>query len=66
MGNVFVDYGGAWSTGDAFDEMGLGMGYGMRVNLGIFVLKYTASWAVEGIGTHRNPQRDYWSLGAEF
>jgi Tol biopolymer transport system component len=66
MGNVFIDYGGAWSQGNAFDEMGMGLGYGMRMNLGIFVLKYTRSWAMKGIGTHENPQRDYWSLGTEF
>jgi Tol biopolymer transport system component len=66
MGNVFADYGGAWSRGDAFDEMGLGLGWGMRMNLGIFVLKYTRSWAIDGVGSHKNPQRDYWSLGAEF
>jgi hypothetical protein len=66
MGNVFADYGGAWSSGDAFDEMGLGLGWGMRMNLGIFVLKYTEAWAINGVGTHRNPPREYWSLGAEF
>jgi Tol biopolymer transport system component len=66
MGNVFADYGGAWSSGNAFDEMGLGLGYGMRMNLGIFVLKYTRAWAINDVGTHKNPQRDYWSLGAEF
>ena len=36
------------------------------LNLGIFVLKYTKAWAIENVGTHKNPQRDYWSLGAEF
>jgi outer membrane protein assembly factor BamA len=66
MGNVFADYGGAWSSGNALDEMGLGLGWGMRMNLGIFVLKYTRAWAIKGVGTHENPQRDYWSLGAEF
>jgi outer membrane protein assembly factor BamA len=66
MGNVFADYGGAWSSGNAFDEMGLGLGYGMRMNLGVFVLKYTRAWAINDVGTHKNPQRDYWSLGAEF
>ena len=66
MGNVFADYGGAWSTGNAFDEMGLGMGFGMQMNLGIFVLKYSEAWAYDGIGTHQKPQRTYWSLGAEF
>jgi Tol biopolymer transport system component len=66
MGSVFADYGGAWSQGNAFDQMGLGLGWGMQMNLGIFVLKYTRAWAVDGVGTHKNPQRDYWSLGAEF
>ncbi len=66
MGNVFADYGGAWSNGDPFDEMGLALGWGMRMNLGIFVLKYTKAWAIDNVGTHKNPQRDYWSLGAEF
>lgn len=67
MGNVFADYGGAWSSGNAFDQMGLGLGWGMRMNLGIFVLKYTKAWAIDGVGNHENPpQRDYWSLGAEF
>ncbi|MEO6096347.1 MAG: hypothetical protein ABIW76_11850, partial [Fibrobacteria bacterium] len=66
MGNVFADYGGAWSTGNAFDEMGLALGVGMRMNLGIFVLKYTKAWAIDNVGTHKKPQRDYWSLGAEF
>ncbi|MDB5103427.1 MAG: WD40-like Beta Propeller Repeat [Fibrobacteres bacterium] len=66
MGNVFADYGGAWSQGDAFDEMGLGLGWGMRMNLGIFVLKYTQAYAIKGVGTHTNPSREYWSLGAEF
>jgi Tol biopolymer transport system component len=66
MGNVFADYGGAWSDGNAFDQMGLGLGWGMRMNLGIFVLKYTEAWAIDGVGSHRNPPREYWSLGAEF
>ncbi len=66
MGNVFADYGGAWSSGDAFDQMGLGMGYGFQMNLGIFVLKNTYAWAVKDVGTHTNPGRTYWSLGAQF
>jgi outer membrane protein assembly factor BamA len=66
MGNVFLDYGGAWSRGNAFDQMGMGMGWGMRMNLGVFVLKYTLGWPIDGFGNHRNPSREYWSLGAEF
>ncbi len=68
MGNAFVDYGGAWSSGNAFDEFGMGAGFGMRLNLGIFVLRWTRAWPVtfEGFVEKDNPQRDYWSLGAEF
>lgn len=66
MGNVFVDYGGAWSSGNALEQLGMGWGWGMRLNLGVFVLKYTWGKPVEGIGSHKNPSREYWSLGAEF
>src|SRR5690606_1961533 len=68
MGNAFVDYGGAWSRGNAFDEFGMGAGVGMRLNLGIFVLRWTRAWPVEfeGLVEKDNPRRDYWSLGAEF
>jgi outer membrane protein assembly factor BamA len=66
MGTVFMDYGGAWSTGNAFDQMGMGLGYGFRMNLGIFVLKYTWSKSLDlGVG-RIIPTRVYWSLGAEF
>ncbi len=68
MGNLFVDYGGAWSRGNAFNEFGMGMGGGMRLNLGIFVLRWTRAWSVniKGLVEKDNPTRDYWSLGAEF
>jgi hypothetical protein len=48
------------------DQQGMGMGYGMRINLGIFVLRWTRAWAIEGVGTHKKSKTDYWSLGAEF
>jgi hypothetical protein len=64
---IFSDYGAAWTTGSEFiNSQGWGMGYGMRLNLGIFVLRWTRSWAIDGIGNHKKNQRDYWSLGAEF
>ncbi len=73
MGNIFVDYGGAWSSGDPLAQMGAGIGYGMRLNLGFFVLKYTWAQAFDGgrdgnaAGTNRKlGSREYWSLGAEF
>jgi Tol biopolymer transport system component len=66
MGNLFADYGGAWSSGDPFKQMGLGLGYGWRLNLGIFVLKYSRAWPVAGPVGARAGARSYWSLGSEF
>ncbi len=67
-GSVFTDYGGAWSQGNAFSQTGLSMGYGMRMNLGIFVLRYTTAKAIliNGFAENNRPWREYWSLGAEF
>jgi len=48
------------------DNQGMGIGYGLRVNLGIFVLRWTKAWPIDGIGSHKKSQTTYWSLGAEF
>jgi len=66
MGNLFADYGGAWSAGDPFGQFGMGLGYGWRMNLGIFVLKYTRGWPVRGMAGKRQGARTYWSIGSEF
>lgn len=67
MGNLFVDYGGAWSTGNPLDQFGMGFGYGWRMNLGIFVLKYTRGWPVKGMTPDkRQGSKTYWSIGSEF
>ena len=66
MGNLFADYGGAWSSGDPLKQLGLGMGYGWRLNLGVFVLKYSRAWPVAGVVGVRTGARSYWSLGSEF
>lgn len=66
MGNLFADYGGAWSAGNPFERLGLGLGYGLRLNLGIFVLKYSRAWAVAGPSDVHSGPRTYWSLGSEF
>lgn len=69
MGSLFVDYGGAWSESkdrNPFAELGLGMGYGWRLNLGIFVLKYSRAWTVQGMADKHKAPRTYWSLGSEF
>lgn len=66
MGNLFVDWGGAWSEGDPFSQMGVGYGYGLRLNLGVFILKYTRAESVDGLAGYRHGTRQYWSLGSEF
>ncbi len=66
MGSLFVDYGGAWSSGNAFDQMGMGLGWGLRLNLGIFVLKYSYAESVQGMAGRNSESQQYWSLGSEF
>ncbi len=69
MGSMFVDYGGAWSEPkdhDPLSELGMGMGYGWRMNLGIFVLKYSRAWTIQGMANKYKAPRVYWSLGSEF
>ena len=66
MGNLFVDWGGAWSSGDPLSQMGVGFGYGLRLNLGIFILKYTRAESVDGLGGYHHGTRHYWSMGSEF
>jgi Tol biopolymer transport system component len=74
MGAVFLDGGGAWTSGDWKDQVGLGLGYGLRMNLGAFVLRWSVAWPLlepagyEGNVQPRNPEGafQYWSLGAEF
>lgn len=74
MGAVFADWGGAWTSGDWRDQIGLGMGYGLRMNLGAFVLRWSVAWPLtQPAGHSGNPQPSnpdgafhYWCLGAEF
>lgn len=74
MGALFADWGGAWTSGDWRDQVGFGMGYGLRMNLGAFVLRWSVAWPLTQPGGHSsNPQPSnpdgafhYWCLGAEF
>ena len=70
-GAMFVDAGYAWTQ----DEEGGkllplppkivgGYGFGMRANLGIFVLRYDRGWPTDWKSTGR--PINYFSLGAEF
>ncbi|HEX2956306.1 MAG TPA: BamA/TamA family outer membrane protein [Chitinispirillaceae bacterium] len=69
-GAVFFDAGNAWDKGVSNNGLPLpdklygGFGFGMRANLGIFVLRFDRGWPTdwEKIGGPIN----YFSLGAEF
>ncbi len=66
-GVLFTDYGAAWTNGSEFkDEQGLSFGYGLRANLGIFILRWSRGIPYSGVGNHKKVTSDYWSLGAEF
>ncbi len=70
-GALFADIGNAWEPEEQIDNLPLpekiygGVGMGMRINLGIFVLRYDAAWKTDWT-TFINGTRHYWSLGAEF
>lgn len=75
MGAVFVDAGTAWTSQELVDQAGVGMGYGVRMNLGAFVLKWSKAWPVtnspRGAPGNVQPKNfvdgvQYWSLGADF
>jgi Tol biopolymer transport system component len=74
MGAVFVDAGTAWTSHEVVDQGGVGMGCGVRMNLGAFVLKWSKAWPLtqpSGVEGNLQPKNfvdgvQYWSLGAEF
>jgi Tol biopolymer transport system component len=65
-GALFIDAGYAWTGGGALPpKIAGGYGFGMRANLGIFVLRYDRGWPTDFKGLSRGPI-NYFSLGAEF
>ena len=70
-GAVFTDIGNAWDVEDQYENVPLpkdihaGIGFGLRANLGIFVLRYDRAWQTDLTNIIDNPV-DYFSLGAEF
>jgi outer membrane protein assembly factor BamA len=70
-GAVFADAGNAWSKDQEFSNFPLpkkiygGLGFGMRANLGIFILRYDHAWKTDW-NTYVGPTKDYFSLGAEY
>jgi len=74
MCSIFVDAGTAWTSHEVVDQGGIGMGWGLRMNLGAFILRWSQAWPLtEPAGAPGNLQPppidgsfQYWSLGADF
>jgi Tol biopolymer transport system component len=70
-GAVFADAGNAWDKDQEYSNFPLpkkiygGVGFGMRANLGIFILRYDHAWKTDWT-TFVGPTKDYFSLGAEY
>jgi Tol biopolymer transport system component len=70
-GAVFADAGNAWDKEQEFPNFPLpkkiygGFGYGLRANLGIFILRYDHAWKTDW-NTFAGPTKEYFSLGAEY
>ena len=65
-GVLFTDVGGTWDNREVMENRGWGYGLGWRMNLGIFVLRYSKAWGIHRFSTVKPGERVYWSLGAEF
>jgi len=76
-GLLFFDAGSAWNSGDDWKfidrtannrryvrDVVSGFGYGMRINLGFFLLRIDAAWRTDFL--HVSSPRYYFSLGADF
>ncbi|HMA65401.1 MAG TPA: BamA/TamA family outer membrane protein, partial [Chitinispirillaceae bacterium] len=70
-GAFFTDIGNAWEKGERHNNLPLpdklygGLGFGLRANLGIFILRYDRGWPTDFRTWLRAPT-NYFSLGAEF
>jgi outer membrane protein assembly factor BamA len=70
-GALFTDIGNAWEAGDRNGRLPLpdvlygGFGFGLRANLGIFVVRFDRGWPTDWNSFVGSPV-NYFSLGAEF
>ncbi|HLV30329.1 MAG TPA: hypothetical protein VKY57_02045 [Chitinispirillaceae bacterium] len=70
-GAIFVDIGNAWDSEDCKPDFPLpqkiygGFGFGMRANLGIFILRFDRGWPTDWVNFIGTPV-NYFSLGADF
>jgi outer membrane protein assembly factor BamA len=76
QGAIFFDAGSAWfgsnfkggtSEGgnSRLNDIKTGFGFGMRANLGIFVLRYDLAWKTD-FNTIADKSTSYFSFGADF
>ena len=75
-GAIFLDFGAAWE-GDNFkgatskdgdprlEDIKSSFGFGIRANLGIFVLRYDLAWKTDYNTVAHHPEY-YFSLGTDF
>ena len=70
-GALFTDIGNAWHAGAKHNGIPLpdkiygGIGFGLRANLGMFILRFDRGWPTDFETFIKGPT-DYFSLGAEF
>ncbi len=62
--HIFVDVGTAWDTSPEFEDVIASFGWGMKINLGYFLLRLDAAWDINDVGYSR-PQY-YLSLGTDW
>ena len=75
-GALFTDVGAAWFGSDfkggttrggieKLQDIKVGFGFGMRMNLGFFLLRYDLAWATD-FNTVSDKPSYYFSFGADF
>ncbi len=76
-GALFTDIGTAWNNGDLnliktneygftqLDDLFMGYGFGARLNLGFFILRFDMAWKTNLVNNSKDPFY-YFSLGPEF
>lgn len=76
-GNIFYDMGTAWGNNSTFKgavssngpprlmDIKAAFGFGIRANLGIFVLRYDLAWSTDFAYVAHHPKY-YFSIGADF
>jgi len=75
-GAIFFDMGAAWDNDETFKggssegkphlkDIKAGFGFGIRANLGMFVLRYDLSWQTDLASVSHHPKYSF-SLGADF